>query len=57
MNQFAIAKENGLNQEQYEKLNIIRGCVMCSFLEHPQKREICDFIQDLEDYFETEEEE
>lgn len=55
MNQFAIAKENGLNEEQYEKLNIIRGCVMCSFLEHPQKREICDFIQDLEDYFETEE--
>lgn len=46
MNQFARAKENGLNQDQSDKLNTIR------FLEYSQKRAICDFIQELEDYFE-----
>lgn len=52
MNQFARAKENGLNQDQSDKLNTIRCCVMSSFLEYSQKRAICDFIQELEDYFE-----
>lgn len=57
MNQFARAKENGLTIEQEDNFDILRGCVMASHLENSDKRKLCSFIQDLQDYFEAEEEE
>ena len=51
MEQFERAKESGLSIEQERKLHIIRGCILGSFLSNEEKREMCEFINALEEYF------
>ncbi len=56
MNKFENYKENGLSQEAERNFNIIRGVIMGSFLQSKEKKELCDFVNELEEYF-TEEKE
>mgnify|MGYP000880869414 CR=1 FL=1 len=51
MGKFEIAKDLGLSAEQERKFNLIRGCILGSFLEHKEKVELCEFINELENYF------
>lgn len=50
------AKENGLSAKQERNFNILRGVVLGSFLTNPEKRELCDFVTELEEYFNDESE-
>ena len=54
MNQFERVKDTGITSKQNEKFNIIRGCVLGSCLENYEKRELLEFIHDLEEYLESE---
>lgn len=56
MNQFERVKDTGITLEQDENFNIIRGCVMGSFLENPIKKELMEFINELIEYLEESEE-
>ncbi len=51
MSSFDKSKENGLSVEQERKFNILRGVILGSFLTNPEKRELCEFITELEEYF------
>jgi len=50
------AKENGLSAEQERKFNILRGVVLGSDLTNPEKRVLCEFVTEIEEYFNEESE-
>lgn len=50
------AKENGLTIEQERNLNVLRGVVLGSYLTNPEKVDLCNFITDIERYFNEESE-
>lgn len=51
------AKENGLTIEQERNFNVLRGIILGSCLTNPDKKDLCDFVTELEEYFNEESEE
>ena len=54
MNAFKRYKENGISVEGSRQMNVIRGCIMGSHLESQDKKELLQFMGDLEEYLEDE---
>ncbi len=52
MNQIELYKTKGLSDIGYRSINIIRGCILGSSLENKDKRELCNFMNELEEYLE-----
>lgn len=50
------AQENGLTIDQERNFNILRGIILGSALTNPEKRELCNFVTDIEEYFNEESE-
>jgi hypothetical protein len=50
------AKENGLTIDQERNFNVLRGVILGSVLTNPEKRALCDFVTELEEYFNEESE-
>lgn len=51
MNKFEIYKENGLTEEAEKNFNVIRGVILGALLENEEKKNLCDFVSELEEYF------
>ena len=49
------AKEKGLSPVEESNLFQIRGCILDSHLSNENKNSLCSFINDLEEYFNTDE--
>jgi hypothetical protein len=50
-NKFEAYKNVGLSQKAERNFNILRGVVMGSLLENSDKKELCEFLNDCEEYF------
>ncbi len=47
---------SGLSSEGGKMINLIRGCVLRSFLINEEKKKLCHSMDDLEEYLDGEEE-
>lgn len=56
LNKIKFYKMAGLSSEGRNVINTIRGCVLGSCLESKDKKELCDFMAELEEYLDGEEE-
>lgn len=56
MNLIEYYKEKALSIEGLRQINMIRGCILASYLDKQDKKELLDFITALEEYLEDEEE-
>ena len=54
MNRISYYKDNGLSSEGYRDINIIVACIMDSHLDNSSKRELINFMRDLETHLEGE---
>jgi len=57
VNAFEDYKENGLSADGRRKINIIVGCILASGLDNKDKRKHVEFMRELEEYLDGEEEE
>ena len=55
MNMIKYYKERGLSMDGIRQINMIRGCILASYLDKQDKREMLDFMTALEEYLEDEE--
>ncbi|HZK37395.1 MAG TPA: hypothetical protein VFC98_00745 [Clostridia bacterium] len=56
LNKIKFYKMAGLSSEGSKMINLIRGCVLRSFLINEEKKKLCHFMDDLEEYLDGEEE-
>lgn len=55
MNLIEYYKEKSLSIEGQNQIDMIRGCIVASYLDNQDKRELLDFMSALEEYLEDEE--
>ncbi|KAF5051109.1 hypothetical protein DSECCO2_422720 [anaerobic digester metagenome] len=51
MNKFENYKENGLTEEAEKNFNVIRGVILGALLKNEEKKKLCDFVNEMEEYF------
>ena len=56
MNLIEYYKEKSLSIEGQRQIAVIRGCILASYLNEQDKREMLDFMTALEEYLEDKEE-